>query len=311
MADFKNEFSWSFSRGRLFDQCLRKYYYCYYGSWNGWREEGPEFARLCYRLKQIVGFPAWAGDIVHRTLEWAIQGWMRGVSRDAADMHKHARGLLNAEWMQSSKREWLRHPKKYRNLFEHYYNRNVSAEDRAALREKVFRCINNFFDMGYGARLRALPKEAWISVEQLDSFEIGDTKVWAVIDCAFREGGETFLLDWKTGADLAEDAPTDQLICYAAFAQARWGSDLEKTRAALVNLAAGAAAEHCVTAEQVIDFREKVFQSVMAMKSRLDDPQANRAEESAFPRAKDKSLCRQCEYFEACYGDRSLVPPKD
>ena len=48
MADkkeFKNDFSWSFSRDNAFNTCKRKYYYSYYGSWGGWNKDADELSK--------------------------------------------------------------------------------------------------------------------------------------------------------------------------------------------------------------------------------------------------------------------------
>ena len=47
MADLANEFSWSRSRDSTFQDCRRKYFYHYYGSWGGWEAGAtPEVRRL-------------------------------------------------------------------------------------------------------------------------------------------------------------------------------------------------------------------------------------------------------------------------
>ena len=40
--EFKNQFSWSFSRHNSFETCKRKYYYSYYGCWGGWDKNADE-----------------------------------------------------------------------------------------------------------------------------------------------------------------------------------------------------------------------------------------------------------------------------
>ena len=39
MGDLANEFSWSRSRDATFQDCKRKYFYHYYGSWGGWEAD--------------------------------------------------------------------------------------------------------------------------------------------------------------------------------------------------------------------------------------------------------------------------------
>ena len=43
--EFKNDFSWSFSRDNAFNTRKRKYYYSYYGSWGGWNKDADEFLK--------------------------------------------------------------------------------------------------------------------------------------------------------------------------------------------------------------------------------------------------------------------------
>ena len=53
MATFKNEFSWSKTRDEIFKSCPRKYWFAYYGFWNGWLKDAPERARRIYVLKNL------------------------------------------------------------------------------------------------------------------------------------------------------------------------------------------------------------------------------------------------------------------
>ena len=53
VADLTNDFSWSRSRDNVFQECRRRYYLHYYGSWGGWQAEGDPRARLLYVLKRL------------------------------------------------------------------------------------------------------------------------------------------------------------------------------------------------------------------------------------------------------------------
>ena len=52
-TELKNEFSWSKSRDETFRECHRKYYFQYYGYWNGWKENADQRVRLTYVLKKL------------------------------------------------------------------------------------------------------------------------------------------------------------------------------------------------------------------------------------------------------------------
>ena len=69
MSSFKNEFSWSISRDRVFQTCPRQYYFNYYGYWGGWEINAPERTRRIYVLKQLKNRYMWAGAKVHDCIE--------------------------------------------------------------------------------------------------------------------------------------------------------------------------------------------------------------------------------------------------
>lgn len=301
MPPITNDFSWSISRAKVFAQCRRRYYYCYYGSWMGWDFQAPPEARLIYRLKQILTLPMWAGKITHRTLEIAIRRIQQGRPMDLEAMQKLARKMLNAEWRESETRQWMRHPKKYVNLFDHYYGREVTAERRGQLRERVFSALEGFFDMGCAETLRALKPEDWLCVEDLSSFDCGGIKVWAVLDCAFRANGALEIYDWKTGAPSEDAEPTDQLICYALYAMQTWQAPLESIRVALAFLPSRQASAFQITPEQIIEFRERLYASAAEMAACLADPAKNIAREEDFPRTGEEGACAECEYRELCF----------
>jgi hypothetical protein len=73
MAELANVFSWSRSRGAMFEECRRRYYYHYYGAWGGWDSGASDDARRLYVLKQLTGRQGWAGRVVHEAVEMALR----------------------------------------------------------------------------------------------------------------------------------------------------------------------------------------------------------------------------------------------
>jgi hypothetical protein len=72
-APFKNDFSWSASRADTFDYCLRKYYFSYYESWEGWERNAPERKKKAYFLKKRKTVDTWIGDVLHRAIRYSIE----------------------------------------------------------------------------------------------------------------------------------------------------------------------------------------------------------------------------------------------
>ena len=77
--ELQNTFSWSVSRDNLFRECLRKYYFSYYGYWGGWQQDAPERTRMIYILKQLKNRPIWIGQVVHSCIARSLQNLSRGV----------------------------------------------------------------------------------------------------------------------------------------------------------------------------------------------------------------------------------------
>ena len=45
--------TYSYSRSKMLDTCARSYYYSYYASKNGWRQDFSQRTKLIYRLKKL------------------------------------------------------------------------------------------------------------------------------------------------------------------------------------------------------------------------------------------------------------------
>ncbi|MBD3236522.1 MAG: hypothetical protein GF330_07450, partial [Candidatus Eisenbacteria bacterium] len=64
-AALRNELSWSNSRYGTFQECLRRYYYHYYGAWGGWAADADPLTRRLYVLKSLKNRYLWCGSLVH------------------------------------------------------------------------------------------------------------------------------------------------------------------------------------------------------------------------------------------------------
>lgn len=72
MTDLKNEFSWSKSRNEMFNECKRKYFFNYYGSWNGWDNNEKDRTKRIYYLKQLNTKEIWLGQIIHKVIKYVL-----------------------------------------------------------------------------------------------------------------------------------------------------------------------------------------------------------------------------------------------
>jgi hypothetical protein len=304
----ENQFSWSPSRARLFEGCSRAYWYRYYGHWLGWEEDAPAEARIAYRLGKMDTMDTWAGTIVHDLLELAIKKarWGRPIRGD--ELRQQARSRLRIGWVQSRDGHWRFEPKRCVNLMAHYY-KGTGDLDRArtdAIAERVYTALDTFARWPFPPLLMRLPREAWRSIEGLDSIEIAGRTVYVKPDLAFDhpDDGTTWLVDWKTGAPSAKD--DFQVATYALFAGAKWGVPPERCRGVLVYLARGEERQVDVTAEALAEAREAIEGSIASMLSALHRPEANEARKEDFPMTADRSQCDWCAYRQLCFGNTGV-----
>ena len=96
MSAFKNEFSWSITRDRVFQSCPRQYYYNYYGYWGGWEMDAPERTRQTYILKNLKNRFMWAGEKVHDCIKHTLTNLRRDIS--ILDVDQIISITLNQMW---------------------------------------------------------------------------------------------------------------------------------------------------------------------------------------------------------------------
>jgi len=278
----------------------------YYGAWGGWEDGANAAARLAYRLKQIVTLEMWIGDIVHRLIEGQVNRVRRGFRPMPQPLREQGRAILNQEWRQSLDQRWRENPKHNRNLFEHYYAIGISDERRAELRDRLFACLDHFCALPLLDRLAALDPNAWLAVEQLDTFLVDRVPVYIKIDCAARVEGRTLIIDWKSGR--ASDRDLQQVACYGLYAMQKWNIGFESLGAALVYLLENTTSETPITADRALALQERIVTGIQAMCEALADPAGNVAREEDFPMTDQKRRCRRCDFHEICYGPGPIVP---
>jgi PD-(D/E)XK nuclease superfamily len=299
MAELANDFSWSRSRDNTFQECKRKYFYQYYGSWGGW-EAGvsPEVRRL-YILKQLASRQMWAGRVVHEAIEMALHAFRHDrdipVEPFIGDVIERMRG----EWRTSRAGHYRDSPKTLA-LFEHEYRIDLKPEVWQALSRGVAQCLRNFFRLPLLATIRRTAREHWSIEHWSKVFEFEGTPIWMAPDFGFwTEEGRLGLVDWKTGGS-NPDATAFQLGCYALYA--REVLDVPPARIDLfeVNLREPEVTPLTWDESRLESIKEQLRLSIRSMKAYLADPDTNAALIADFERAEDLRICRWCNFRAVC-----------
>lgn len=298
MAELKNEFSWSKSRHDLFVSCRRKYFFHYYGSWNGWKREADERTRQIYYLKKLQSRQMWIGSVVHKYIENLLKTYRSGET--ACDQGRWEANLLSTlrqEFVLSRSGNWS--AMKWR-LFEHEYETDVTDEEWKRTADLAVACFRTFMASPLHERVRALAPDQYLEIEDFSHFFIDGVKVHVVLDFSFRENGDVFIYDWKTGQGEG-GMHALQLACYRAYAQQKWDLPEENIFAVEFNLARNETTEYRGSVGLRRDEAlEQIRSSIRGMQERLADVAGNTAREEDFSFVDNEKSCFTCNFQRVC-----------
>jgi hypothetical protein len=304
---FRNEFSWSASRDRLFRECARKYYYAHYGMWGGWRRDAEPRTREIYILKNLKTRQMWAGSVVHDAIRRSLLLLRNGQSVLAVDdILRITRARMRADWLGSKRRQNRVDPKRRLGLLEHAYGLPLAPEDWRAVAGHVEHCLRNFYASPLFRQLARVRPAAWLATEEIRDFQLetgaGRVRVWIQIDGAYRaEDGTLVLLDWWTGRARGESSDDwIQRACRALYAAETWDVPTRRIRLVEFDLGEDQAVDHAVTNADLEAVRAFIGGSVLDMRRLLASPEANGAREEDFPRTPDRRRCLACPFRRPC-----------
>jgi CRISPR/Cas system-associated exonuclease Cas4 (RecB family) len=300
-----NGFSWSKSRHEKLSECLRGYYFHYYGSWGGWAEDGPEEARRLYVLKKLGNRFTWAGSVAHDAIKSILLGIRRGAEVDSAALVEKVHRAMQADWKHSaSKAYWRTRRRDFGGLVEHEYDEAVPKEEWEANWQIVRSAIEWFLSSRWVPLARSLKANQWLEVDDKSfedtAFVLDGVKVFAIPDFAYVDGdGNPVVVDWKTGQ--AREGYDEQVIGYALYLSQRYQLRLDRMQAALVYLNDGVERLVRIDEDSVCGFKAHFARSVSRMKELLEDPERNVPRNvAAFPLTDDLETCARCAFRRAC-----------
>jgi hypothetical protein len=306
MAELQNEFTWSKSRHERFSECRRAYFFTYYGSWGGWEAPAGSPVRELYVLKKLSSRWQWAGSVVHGALKQVLS--RAKVTGDLLPLEKvleRTRARARAEWSGSREKSYWREASRIVGLVEHEYAEAVADAEWKRLYEQVIEgSLRAFYGSEVLEEIRRTPRQDWLTVDELDSWDFEGTRIWVAVDFALKDGdGRVHVLDWKTGKERGVDHV--QVGTYALYARQKWGVPADGVVGGLVYLvgdgaSAGERVSVAADAATLDRCREEMRTSIGAMRGALADPARNVAREDAFPRLEDRAACRRCPFRRPC-----------
>ena len=305
----QHELSWSASRAGTFAACKRRYYYDYYLSWQGWSERSEPARRQAYLLKKMTRMPMLAGDLVHQAIERWIKARVRGQELDLKALQEFTATKLREGYKTSRDGTWKRQPSKRVHLAEHHYEEGVMDESDGSAGEygkryleRMDDCLNTFMTSPELAEARNADPAGHLGCEDMSTFQMFGTKVYAVPDYAFRDGGGiVHVYDWKTGRPNERDK--FQLSVYVEYAAATWGADPERVVCYDMYLGDDDLVSMQPDPEARAEVRERMQESMREMAAVHFDADRGVGDPENFPMVDPGRLCGTCNYRELC--DRS------
>jgi PD-(D/E)XK nuclease superfamily protein len=303
MADLTNDFTWSKSRHEKFSQCLRAYYYQYYGSWGGWEAPAGSPVRELYVLKKLSSRWQWGGSVVHEALKDLLsRARATGQLRPVDELLEQTRQRARRVWSTSREKSYWRESSRIAGLVEHEYGEPVpNAEWKRIWDEVIEGSLRAFYASETLERIQRTPRSKWLTVDELDSWPFEGVKIWVAIDFAYQdEGGLIHVLDWKTGKERGVDHT--QVGIYALYAQQKWGVPPSQVLGGLVYLAnaRGERVSVGADAEALDGCRDEMRRSIAAMQELLDDRPSNTARLERFPQLAEPGPCSRCAFRRPC-----------
>lgn len=299
-----NELSWSHSRGKDLQKCARRVWLGQFGSWGGWSAKAPERARRIYWLKKsLEGRYAWAGKVVHRAAEEMVSALRLGDPLDASAAADRCVDRMRRGYLASLRGASYEAPFR---LMEHHYDDPVNDEQWGSLATRVRTCVQNLYDLPLLDQLRDMPSDRWLSVEELESFDVGGVKAWLSIDLAWKTVADKNcefyeVTDWKTGKKRPEDE--EQAVLYCAYLAQKYGLPPERVRARFVYLLTGQTMVHRVSGDEIGLVRKRVSADVEEFRRMglvVDAEGGCTAPEESWPMTDAERECAWCAYREMC-----------
>lgn len=305
------QWSWSFSRQQMFAACPRRYYYNYYLSHNGWESEAPQEAALAYRLKKLTNIYLVLGDAVHKSAAALVEKINRGQALpQAAQVEEEVRRQLRRVWISSRDQKdlFLKRPNRVEMLHEFYYGQGPSAAVVAQINSRVQETAGALVNSQLWPELRDGGAEI-IACEQFDTFQIGNTPVYAVPDLLFRDlQNRWVIVDWKTGQASGDDR--EQIALYALYAHKKHGVPAQSLLGRLEYLNLESSRKLTFTAKDLQAVEEQARGSMAQMRTYLADSQRNVAKSQGhFPLTSRRSQCPGCNFYQLCQGELEQSAP--
>jgi hypothetical protein len=297
-----NRLVWSFTRDRRLRACRRRYFYQYYASRDGDKDDASPEARQLYVLRTLRTRHMWVGEIVHELVEMALRGWRSGSFMPADALVERGSRRMRAQYAESVQGLYRQRPATACGLIEHEYHESISRDEWQALRDAMENSVRNFFDLPLCTTIQQTPTPRWLAIEAMGSFAFAGARVLAKPDFAFWNAEDRVaLVDWKTGARTAVSADDQlQLAIYGLYARTSWAQAGEALVAHVAFLGSNQMATWEIDAAMIEQAQISLGESIETMRALAPAATADQVDLDQFPLTTDVTACARCGFRRVC-----------
>ena len=300
MAQITNELSWSHSRRNTFEECQRKYFYHYYGSWEGWLRTASSRQKELYLHKKLTNRWMWMGTVVHKAIEYLLKQHRQQAEIESLDYYLELiTKRMRQDYRDSIHKRYPSRPSKIVGLFEHHYEENIDAAIWKELNEQALKCFTTFWESEIYQQIKNCEVDDILEIEDLSHFFIDELKVYVSMDFCLTQDSKVIIYDWKTGKS-DKNATSEQLACYALYSNETWGVLPQDVKLIEFNLSRNEKVEHYLDGIDFQKIQEGILESSNQMRSLLIDPDSNIGQEDDFDLIDDPDVCKRCFFKGVC-----------
>ncbi len=286
----KHRFYWSRRRDLTFRECLRKYFFDYYGGAGGTSRD-----REMGILRRLVNRQDWAQGLVRKALSGVWKAVGEPVNPDG-----EASKLLDSlrREFKESREGAYRQNSAARSLFEHEYGLEVPAAAWKAAADYAEACLRGALASPLFQRLQSAPASERPEVPETDRFNLNGLPVHVRPGLVVRREDRIELVRWRMEGDAGDD-PIERAVA-VLYGAAKWAAPENQICVVEGVLPGGEEQARTPDAAQIEFAREYLQDSADEMQFPLDDPEIGKASEDAFEPTEEEAPCKHCNYLKIC-----------
>lgn len=316
---------WSVSKGRVFNQCQRKW--LYYEKVASATSNDP-LRKEVYQLKQLQSVSAWRGSLVDTVIESTFVPKLRNnqvPERDevfsfADDLIKKQLKFGCAEKHKEEGVTKSRAGSNYCAFYDIEYNDGLQENALQEAKQEIKSALSNLLDSDLINNI-AKENEYVISQRSL-RFNVEGIPVTSTPDMVvFFDKRDPMIIDWKVHSFGNSDAWLQLGIYSLAISRTNPHKDFpdsfkeskrnpEKITLLEYQLLKNVQRKYTVNSDDILDIEDFIFKSANEMNNLLNGFQIGDIDFSLFKTAYRPSTCSRCQFKKFCWKQKSMNGPK-